>query len=98
MLLFRVTLKNQVTGEEKVVHASPDEARKDSFYKTEDGVELENVEQQPLTEWIVNNYKNFGANLEFVTNKYVSGIVFLSCCSLLSLFQQHHDSEASQGW
>ena len=65
----RITLKNQTTGEEKVVHASPEEARKDSFFKTEDKEELENIEQQPLTEWIVNNYKNFGANLEFVTNK-----------------------------
>ncbi|CDI82110.1 eukaryotic peptide chain release factor subunit, putative [Eimeria acervulina] len=73
---LRITLKNQTTGEEKVVHASPEEARKDSFFKTEDKEELENIEQQPLTEWIVNNYKNFGANLEFVTNKSQEGSQF----------------------
>ncbi|CDJ57888.1 eukaryotic peptide chain release factor subunit, putative [Eimeria maxima] len=66
---LRITLKNQATGEEKIVHASPEEARKDSFLKNEEGEEVENIDQQPLTEWIVNNYKNFGANLEFITNK-----------------------------
>lgn len=64
-----MVLKNQATGEERIVHASPEAARKEAFYKLEDGVELEAIEQQPLTEWIVNNYKNFGAILEFVTNK-----------------------------
>lgn len=73
---LRIILKNQTNGQEKVVHASPDEARKDSFYKGEEGGELENVEQQPLTEWIVNNYKNFGATLEFVTNKSQEGSQF----------------------
>lgn len=66
---FRITLKNQATGEVSVVHAPPERARQDSFYKTENGVDLETVDSMPLTEWIVNNYKTFGANLEFVTNK-----------------------------
>lgn len=73
---LRIVLKNQASGEERIVHASPEAARKDSFYKAEDGGELEAVEQQPLTEWIVNNYRNFGATLEFVTNKSQEGSQF----------------------
>jgi len=33
------------------------------------GSELEVQEKQSLLEWMANNYKKFGCQLEFVTNK-----------------------------
>ncbi len=31
----------------------------------------------PFTEWLVDNYKNFGSKLEFVTNKSQEGTQFV---------------------
>ena len=45
--------------------------------RTRTGVELEVVEKQQLVEWFANNYKNFGAQLEFVTNRSQEGSQFV---------------------
>lgn len=39
------------------------------FHDTETGVELEVINKESLVEWIANSYKNFGATLEFITNR-----------------------------
>lgn len=41
------------------------------------GVELELQEQMPLLEWFANNYKNFGATLEIVTDRSQEGAQFV---------------------
>jgi len=41
------------------------------------GVELETAEKLPLVEWFATNYKNFGATLEFVTNRSQEGSQFV---------------------
>lgn len=42
------------------------------------GLEMEQViEPQPLLEWFAEKYKEFGANLEFVTNKSQEGAQFV---------------------
>lgn len=41
------------------------------------GVELELVENQPLLEWLANNYKSFGATLEIITDKSQEGSQFV---------------------
>ena len=43
----------------------------------EDGVELEVVEKEELVEWLGSNYKNFGATLEFVSDKSQEGTQFV---------------------
>lgn len=56
-------------------HCCLDCSRKENndthFHDTETGVELEVTDKQSLVEWIANNYKNFGATLEFITNRRV---------------------------
>ena len=37
------------------------------------GVELELVDSMPLLEWLANNYKNFGATLEIITDRSQEG-------------------------
>jgi len=71
----RYVLKNPSTGEEKVLHLRKDD-EKDKSHLIENGVELEVVEKTQLLEWFANNYKRFGATLEFITNKSQEGSQF----------------------
>lgn len=48
-----------------------------SYIYFQSGVELELVECQPLLEWLANNYKNFGATLEIITDKSQEGSQFV---------------------
>lgn len=74
----RYVLKNHSTGEEKILHLTPaQEKDKTIFTDKETGVELELVDNQPLLEWIANNYKSFGATLEIVTDKSQEGSQFV---------------------
>jgi len=73
----RIVLKNPASGEEKVLVINPEQEKDPSLFRdTETSVEMEVLEKMQLTEWIVNNYKNFGAFLEFVTNKSQEGSQF----------------------
>jgi len=68
-------LKNNTTGEEKILHLNKDQEKDQSLF-VENGVELEVVEKMSLLEWFANNYKKFGAVLEFITNKSQEGAQF----------------------
>ncbi|OII73235.1 ERF1 translation termination factor 1 [Cryptosporidium ubiquitum] len=73
----RMVVKNPSTGEEKVFLSSPSEQHDESKFKDPDtGAELDVIEVLPLTEWLVNTYQNYGAQLEFVTNKSQEGNQF----------------------
>eukprot|EP00605_Chrysophyceae_sp_TOSAG23-4_P000159 GSChrysophyteH1.ASY1.ANO1.182.1 assembled CDS len=73
----RLTLRNTTTGEENVVHLSPEQEKNDShFHDKETGVQLEIFERQPLVEWLAENYRQFGANLEFITDRSQEGSQF----------------------
>lgn len=74
----RYVLRNQTTGEEKVVHLSKeDEKNDDNFRDPETGAELETIEKEALVEWFANNFKQFGCNLEFVTDRSGEGTQFV---------------------
>ncbi|OLQ18912.1 eRF1 domain 2 [Cryptosporidium hominis] len=73
----RMVVKNPSTGEEKEFLNSPTEQHDESKFKDpETGAELDVIEILPLTEWLVNTYQNYGAQLEFVTNKSQEGNQF----------------------
>ena len=74
---MRFDLKNVSTGEEVVKHLSKEQEADPSQFVTSDGTELEVIEKQQLVEWFANNYKNFGAQLEFVTNRSQEGSQFV---------------------
>ena len=74
---LRYTMRNTGTGEEITRILSPEEQKNAAnFVDTETGVELEVVEQEALVEWFANNYKQFGAALEFVTDRSQEGSQF----------------------
>eukprot|EP00916_Digyalum_oweni_P013917 GHVL01022753.1.p1 GENE.GHVL01022753.1~~GHVL01022753.1.p1 ORF type:complete len:438 (-),score=64.68 GHVL01022753.1:1952-3265(-) len=73
----RYVIRNSITNEEKPLILKPDGNKNQHHFRDpESGAELEVVEEMPLSEWVVNNYKNFGSNLEFVTDRSSEGSQF----------------------
>merc|ERR1712174_56854 len=75
--VHRFVLRNSTTGENTIVHLNKEQERNESFFHDKDGTELETVEKESLVEWFANNYKNFGCNLEFVTDRSGEGTQFV---------------------
>jgi peptide chain release factor subunit 1 len=77
----RVELKNPVTQALKVVHLNPEQERIPSIFKGQDEtgaeLDLEVVNRESLLEWFANNYTNYGATLEFVTDRSQEGTQFV---------------------
>lgn len=74
----RYVLRNQTTGEETVVHLNSQQEQDDNnFRDKQTGNELETVDKETLVEWFANNYKQFGCNLEFVTDRSGEGTQFV---------------------
>lgn len=73
----RHVLINHATNETFVKHLTPEQEKDTShFVDKETGVELESQEKLSLLEWFANEYKRFGCQLEFVTNKSQEGSQF----------------------
>lgn len=76
--VIRIVLRNPVT-EAEVVHffnAEQEKANAAAFRDSVNNVDMETVDRLPMLEWLANNYKSFGASLEFVTNKSQEGSQF----------------------
>jgi len=73
----RITLRNNSTQEESIVYLSSEQQKNDSyFHDAATGTELETLKKEQLVEWFAENYKTFGTNLEFVTNRSQEGSQF----------------------
>ena len=87
----RITFRNSATSEEVTKELSKEQESNEVHYKDkETGAELEVIEKMPLLEWLANNYKKFGCQLEFVTNKsqvclHAVFCMLGSCSVLLSM-------------
>ena len=66
-------------AEEIIIHATKEqESDRSRFMDKSTGTEMEQVvEPEPLLEWFAEKYKEFGANLEFVTNRSQEGAQFV---------------------
>lgn len=74
--IIRYTLKNS-EGEEVVVHANPELPDKSYLEDKTTGVDMEIIHEELFLEWLAENYKSFGANLEFITDKSSEGAQFV---------------------
>ncbi|KAL4753833.1 hypothetical protein BDW72DRAFT_209578 [Aspergillus terricola var. indicus] len=73
----RWVLKNS-EGNEVVVHTTKaQEENKEFFLDKDTGAEMEVVDQSSFLEWLAENYKDFGATLEFVSDKSSEGNQFV---------------------
>jgi len=73
----RYVLKNNAKNIDKVVYLTKEQAQDHSHFVGPGGEELDVVTNQLLVEWFADNYKSFGAKLEFVTNKSQEGSQFV---------------------
>lgn len=77
----RYELMNPSTGEKKVLFLTPAQEKLRSLFvgRDEAGVEvdLEVQDKQPMVEWLANHYNEYGAALEFVTDKSQEGAQFV---------------------
>jgi peptide chain release factor subunit 1 len=76
----RYVLTHPVTRATKIIYLKKDEEKRSHFLTTSEGgieIEYERTETQPLLEWFANNYGNFGANLEFVSDRSQEGSQFV---------------------
>merc|ERR1711934_418290 len=76
LAVTRISLRNNEEDSNTVLHLTAEEEEDPKHFRDANGVELETVERQSLVEWLCENYKNFGATLEFVTNKSSEGSQF----------------------
>jgi len=75
--ITRYQYKSTVAEEkDQVMHLTKEQEKDTTNFRNEDGTEKEIVDTMPLVEWFANNYKNFGATLEFVTNRSQEGSQF----------------------
>jgi peptide chain release factor subunit 1 len=65
--------------EEIIIHQSKEQEKdREKFIDKSTGLEMEPAaEPQSLLEWFAEKYKDFGANLEFVTNRSQEGAQFV---------------------
>merc|ERR1712194_832354 len=74
----RYLVRNIQTQEEKVLHLNKEQETQDKYFRDEKtGVELETIDKMPLVEWFAENYKAFGCNLEFITDRSAEGTQFV---------------------
>eukprot|EP00010_Vexillifera_abyssalis_P008023 CAMPEP_0201544940 /NCGR_PEP_ID=MMETSP0173_2-20130828/1555_1 /ASSEMBLY_ACC=CAM_ASM_000268 /TAXON_ID=218659 /ORGANISM="Vexillifera sp., Strain DIVA3 564/2" /LENGTH=439 /DNA_ID=CAMNT_0047953233 /DNA_START=74 /DNA_END=1393 /DNA_ORIENTATION=+ len=77
LTITRYTLRNNATGETSTVTLTEEQAEDpENFKEKKTDTELEIIEEQPLIEWFAENYTNWGAELEFVSDKSAEGSQF----------------------
>jgi peptide chain release factor subunit 1 len=76
--LIRYVLRDS-EGTEHVIHPNKEQEKDRTIFldPTVANTEMEVIESKPLLEWFTERYKDFGATLEFVTNRSQEGAQFV---------------------
>jgi peptide chain release factor subunit 1 len=76
--LHRLVLKNKEDESTSVIFLTTEQLSDPRYYKDANTkAELETVGSTHLSEWIAENYVNFGASLQFITDKSSEGFQFV---------------------
>lgn len=77
----RYQLNNPITGQTSVLFLTPAQESQRSHFITRDEtgaeVDLEVLDKMPLLDWFAENYKNYGCQLEIVTDRSQEGSQFV---------------------
>merc|ERR1711904_467969 len=74
----RIFVVNPHSGEEQIHLASPEQAQDENLYRcAETGVELDVISNESFLDWIVDNYRSWGARLELVSDRSQEGCQFV---------------------
>ncbi|KAK6465092.1 eukaryotic peptide chain release factor subunit 1 [Scheffersomyces coipomensis] len=74
--IIRYTLKD-IEGDLVIAHANPDLPDKSWQEDKKTGTDMEIVKEESFLEWLAENYRSFGATLEFVTDRSSEGAQFV---------------------
>jgi peptide chain release factor subunit 1 len=72
----RYIVRQKNTESQTILYLNHDQERDTKNFQDPNGDDLEIIENVPLIEWFANHYKNFGANLEIITNRSQEGAQF----------------------
>jgi peptide chain release factor subunit 1 len=76
--VMRYEIKNPVSGEVKVHLLNAQQEQDPKYFKdAESGVDLEVVSSESLADWLCLNYKSYGIQIEFITDKSPDGFQFV---------------------
>jgi len=73
----RIEMKDTVSEETLTKYLTPEQARDDSHFKDRQGVAYDILARIDLVEWLATHYSNYGAKLEFVTDRSQEGMQFV---------------------
>nr|Q9BMX3.1 RecName: Full=Eukaryotic peptide chain release factor subunit 1; Short=Eukaryotic release factor 1; Short=eRF1 [Sterkiella histriomuscorum]AAK07828.1 eukaryotic release factor 1 [Oxytricha trifallax] len=74
----RYVLKNPVKGDTKTIYLNSTQQKDSKYFKDrETGMDLDVVSEDSLAEWLCHNYQNYGAQVEFITDKSQEGFQFV---------------------
>lgn len=75
----RYEVRNPKTDEVKVYNLNKEQEKDPRYFKdSESGMDLDIVKTQALSEWLCEHYTNYGAKLEFITDKSQEGYQFVN--------------------
>ena len=73
----RYKLKNTINGNEKILYLNEfEETQTQLFIDNDTKTEMETIEKDLLLEWFIEHHKEFGTNIELVSNKSSEGSQF----------------------
>ena len=76
--ILRVTTRvKDTTDDGDVLFLRPPQLKDSACFKRKDGTQLEMMEADPFTEWIVENYKSFGTKINLISDKSQEGAQFV---------------------
>jgi peptide chain release factor subunit 1 len=76
MQVDRYELVNPSSGDKTVEYYTTAQAAKPNAFKDAEGVSLDIADKENIVEWFANNYKQFGTDLQFVTDRSQEGSQF----------------------
>mmetsp|Transcript_28601 Transcript_28601/g.27596 ORF Transcript_28601/g.27596 Transcript_28601/m.27596 type:complete len:201 (-) Transcript_28601:63-665(-) len=75
--MIRYQIKHPVKGDLKTFFLNSTQEKDEKYFKDkETGMDLEIVSADNLAEWLCNNYQNYGARIDFITDKSQEGYQF----------------------
>lgn len=77
--ITRYEIRNPQTEEVKIHNLNKDQEKDPKYFKDEKtGIDLDVVKSQALSEWLCEHYTDYGAKLEFITDKSQEGYQFVN--------------------
>jgi peptide chain release factor subunit 1 len=76
--VMRYEIKNPVTGEIKIHLLNAIQEQDPKYFKDQEtGQDCEVISSEQLADWLCMNYKRYGINIEFITDKSSDGFQFV---------------------